>query len=425
MKKKFILFLILAFILLNQAAFPCTGFIVANDEFILIGNNEDYYPAYTDTVVRVRPASEGLYGCLLVGFNQQNFAMGGINDQGLFFDSFSVPECNWESSPDKEDYPGFRLENILEVCVTVEDAIAFCRRYNLPYFTNNHLFLADRTGKSAVIEWGDGDIEIIWKQGDIQVVTNFFLLHPERGWHPCWRYDTASTMLSNTTAISWELFRSILNAVHVEGNAITQYSNIYELHNGNLYFFNNHNFHEYLKFNISQELAKGRNDYQVPEHMSEIMLRTPENEQMIDYSRVEFSWRGKSESRYLLYYSTDPDFTDCEPIEVRSNYTTAAGRSGMAFIFLGMLPLGFVFKSRKNRIMGAVLVLTLILAAVIFITNCNTSISDDNPEPIPEYQDFTAAVENLQPNSTYYWKITANATETLTSESIVRSFITE
>jgi hypothetical protein len=425
MKKKFILFLFLVPILLNRAAFSCTGFIVANDEYILIGNNEDYYPAYTDTVVRVRPASEGSYGCLLVGFNRQNFAMGGINDQGLFFDSFSVPECNWVSFTDKEDFPGFRLENILEVCVTVEDVIAFCRRYNLPYFTNNHLFVADRAGKAAVIEWGDGDIDVIWKQGDVQVVTNFFLLHPERGWHPCWRFDTASTMLSNTMDISWELFRSILDAVHVESSAITQYSNIYELHNGNLYFFNNHNFDEYLKFNISEELEKGRNDYQVPAHMSEIMLRTPENEQVIDSSRVEFSWRGKSVSRYLLYYSTDSDFTDCEPIEVRGHYTTAAGRSGMALIFLGMLPLGFVFKSRKKRIMGAVLVLTLTLTIVVFITYCNTSTSENNPEPIPEYQEFSAAVENLQPNSIYYWKITANATETLTSESVVRSFTTE
>ncbi len=254
--------------------------------------------------------------------------MGGINDQGLFFDSFSVPGCNWVSSADKEEYPGFRLENILEVCVTVEDAIAFCHRYNLQYFENNHLFLADRTGKSAVVEWGDGDIEVIWKQGDTQVVTNFFLLYPERGWHPCWRYDTASTMLSNTTGISWDLFRSILDAVHVEGNAISQYSNIYELHNGNLYFFNNHNFDEYLKFNITEELAKGRNDYQVPEHMSGIMLRTPENEQTIGPSIVEFSWRGKSDSRYLLYYSTDPDFTGCVPIEVGGNYSTAAGQWG-------------------------------------------------------------------------------------------------
>ncbi len=42
MRKKIILFLFILLILLSPAAFPCTGFIVTNDEYILIGNNEDY-----------------------------------------------------------------------------------------------------------------------------------------------------------------------------------------------------------------------------------------------------------------------------------------------------------------------------------------------------------------------------------------------
>jgi len=410
MKKISIILLTVLFILINQTLFPCTGFVTVNGKKILFGNNEDRGSKF-DTAVWFHPPSAVTFGYISVGFSSETWVQGGMNDQGLCLDSFSIPENNWTEDPDKMNFSGPITRHILETCATVEDVITFCSERNLNYFSRSHLFVVDKTGNAAIIEWGDKDIEAILKQGDFQVITNFFILHPQRGNYPCWRYDTAADMLSESTDFSWELCRSILDAVQ---NG-TSYSNIYELHQGTMTIFNQHNFDEFITFNITEELAKGRHIYSLPEVMSKIKLLRPENEQVIDPTSVEFSWTGKTASTYLLYYSTDPDFSDCTPIEINGEYSSTFYQSSSTFLLLLVIPLGFTFKPKHIRFMGAIV---LILITVLS-TSCSTT-SDYQPE----FKQFFITVENLQPDSTYYWKITANATETLASKSIVGSFKT-
>jgi hypothetical protein len=85
-------------------------------------------------------------------------------------------------------YYNLKLDDILGSCATVEEVIAFCKRYNLIYFKNNQLFVVDKTGKAAVVSWGETDVEVTWLKKDYHAVTNFFLQHPERGNTPCPRY---------------------------------------------------------------------------------------------------------------------------------------------------------------------------------------------------------------------------------------------
>ena len=58
----------------------------------------------------------------------------------------------------------------------------------------------DKTGNSVIIE---GD-EVIYKQRNYQVVTNYLQNHPELGGYPCWRHETATSMLNNLTDITFE-----------------------------------------------------------------------------------------------------------------------------------------------------------------------------------------------------------------------------
>ncbi|MCP5106510.1 MAG: hypothetical protein GY950_24205, partial [bacterium] len=233
MKKLFIFIILVT--LGPTTTLPCTAFTAntgENNQRVLIGNNEDNSMDLTDTVVRIQPASQDKYGCLLVGFNRQNFSMGGMNDQGLFYDWFSVPECDWVNSGDKLPQPSWMPLEILETCANVEEAITFCHTYNLGILKEAQVLLVDKTGNSAIIAWGDGDIDVIRKEGNFQVITNFYINYPERGWYPCGRYDTAQAMLQNGV-ISIDLFRSILDNVHqVVSSGQTQYSNIYELQLG-------------------------------------------------------------------------------------------------------------------------------------------------------------------------------------------------
>jgi hypothetical protein len=414
-----IISLLLILFLWGFTVFPCTGFTSMVGDRVLIGNNEDYNIDYKDTVVRIHPASEGKYGCLLVGFNRQDFAMGGMNDQGLFYDWFSVPPNDWAALPGKPYYSGFKPENMLEQCANVEEAVVFFQTYNLDIFKENQVFVVDKTGKSAVIAWGEGGLDVVYKEGDYQVVANFYLLHPERGWHPNWRYDTAVDMLENAGEISLELFRSILDAVHVEGSNCTQYSNIYELQKGEIYIFNFFNFDEFIKLNIAEEWNKGGHIYLLPEYFSKIKLINPVEGEVANSSSITFGWQGKGDSHYQLYCSTDPDFKGCVPIEVVPGmYAFNQGRWGL--LCWGILFLGIIFLNRKRFLIKYM----ILLLVVIPLVSCQNSAE----EPIDEadsVREISIVVDNLQPGSTYYWKVAASAANDLKSESIVKTFTIE
>ncbi|MFC1848738.1 hypothetical protein ACFL27_00895 [candidate division CSSED10-310 bacterium] len=401
-------------------ALSCTGFVADTGQEILIGNNEDYDINYTDTVVRVLPAQDNHYGCLQVGFGNQNFCMGGINDQGLFYDWFSVPPNeNWQRYADRQNFPNFKPEDMLKICADIDEAITFFQSYNLEIFYQNHVFLVDESGRAAVVEWGEDDLEIIWKQNDFFVVTNFYLAHPEWGWYPCTRYDTAVEMLSESSSYSWELSRTILEAVHMEyPRVMTQYSNIYELRSGLLSFFNHSNFHEYIDFSLTQELAKGSQTYHIANGMSDITLQAPANRTVVAPEYVEFRWIGNSQSSYQLIYSRNADFSDPVIIQVENTQRHNLQRSQLSLVLLSMISLVILLKNRKKSMW--LLVPLLMIVAV----TCSDQSDDDPVEALTAIDHFAVTVENLRPATSYYWKLQAQVTPEMTSSSIVWSFTT-
>ncbi len=407
-------FILMIFFLLGSAAFPCTGVTAATGQQVLVGNNEDYGANYTDTVVRVRPAEQGKYGCLLVGFDRHNFSMGGINDQGLFFDMFTVPQVQWTSHPDKLNRDGFLEGIMLQECANVDEAIAFFQKYNHPGFRDRQVFVVDKSGMSAVISWGEGDIDAVKKQGDFQVVTNFFLLHPEWGWYPCSRYITAVEMMKDANEYSIDLFRSILDAVHSYN---TSYSNICELRSGDMYVYLSRNFDEFIKLNIHEELQKGSRDYFLPDYFSEINLLSPLDNEVVSQSTVTFEWKGKPNSNYQLYYSTNPGFTDSQPIDVMGTSMMSLAGTGAGLFCLGFLCFAIPFSTRKKSFIKFVIP----LLAIILLVSCQTK---NNGETDPSINTFRVTVENLQSNTTYYWKVTANVGGNIITESIVQTFST-
>jgi hypothetical protein len=99
----------------------------------------------------------------------------------------------------------------------------------------------------------EGD-EIIYKEGDYQVLTNFYHSHPEIGGYPCLRYDTAVSMLEDINSLNHEYFRSICNATHEKKTIL---SNVYDLTEEVFYVNYLQNFEETLEFDLNEELAKG------------------------------------------------------------------------------------------------------------------------------------------------------------------------
>jgi hypothetical protein len=163
---------------------------------------------------------------------------------------------------DSKDKPVFNNEDpdyfdsslwayCLAKCSTVQEVLEIFDQYNLEIMYFFQAFFVDKYGDSAIIE-GDN---ILLRQGNFQVISNFHHSRPERGYYPCWRYDTAVSMLENMTDLSLDYFTSICDATHVDDHSV--FSNVWDLNQGKIWTYYFHDYGEVIEFDLNEELAKG------------------------------------------------------------------------------------------------------------------------------------------------------------------------
>ncbi len=261
--------LITTFLFSYDNALACTVFNCNGGSKILVGNNEDGEYSTNVQMWFVSPKKKS-YGRVLFGWKQLFIfrqAQGGMNDRGLFLDWALCPKSDPPKFSFKKKIATFSLpDNLLSECATVDEAIRWLKQYNI-LFIRSHIMLVDKSGSSAVIEWVDGEMRIIKKTKDFQVMTNFWLSHPQLGNYPCLRFDKATEMIENRNEISVEYFASILNEVSVykrteDGQESgTIYSNVYDLANGDVYIYYNRDFQHPIKVSLEAELKKDNHSY--------------------------------------------------------------------------------------------------------------------------------------------------------------------
>jgi choloylglycine hydrolase len=247
----------------------CTGFTVSQDNDILVGANHDW-PYTFNVYMHTFPAEEGKYGRVIFEFN---FPLNldlvtkdpdwivpkqGMNDQGLYFDFLWTPllvPINSSDKPmfysDDPDYYQYAFwVYCLATCSNVTEVLEVFDQYNLQFMSTIQAFFVDKYGDSVIIE---GD-EMIFRESNFQICTNFLQSHPELGGYPCWRYETALSMIENMTNLSVDYFRSICDATH-QGHTV--FSNEYDLKQGIFYVNYLQNYEKTLEFDLIEELAKG------------------------------------------------------------------------------------------------------------------------------------------------------------------------
>jgi choloylglycine hydrolase len=250
-------------------ATACTGFTYSEKNKVLVGSNEDWYDY--DFWIRFLLAENDTYGRLIIENHwpippdpNWHCPQVGMNDQGLFYDCFATPSLmpvNSSSKPyyyNSSDYYKYSLESYcLSVCSTIDEVIDIYDDYNLEHMENYQVLWVDNTGESIIIEGDD----IIFKQGDYQVVTNFIQTHPELGGYPCWRYNTAVNMLENMYNFSVEYFTSICNATHQTGTYPSVYSGVYDLNEEILYLYYFYDYDNVVVIDLNEELLLGEHVY--------------------------------------------------------------------------------------------------------------------------------------------------------------------
>jgi tetratricopeptide (TPR) repeat protein len=244
--------------LLTTQANACTIIMNSDESKIIVGNNEDSSDPFT--WISFVPSGEGTYGRVMFSYTKPyGFAQGGVNDRGLFIDANALEPTGWKATPGKDTYHGpvNEIEYVLSYCATVEEAVAFFRKYNVPALDRTKFPLADATGRTAVVEWGQDGLQIHLESRGYQISTNTIVSGCAAD-VPCYRYQLARTMLAQDGVPAVDNMLALLRATHIEGNVNTFYSTICDLRDGDLYLYLFHDYDRVYRFNIHSELQKGR-----------------------------------------------------------------------------------------------------------------------------------------------------------------------
>jgi len=241
--------------------FGCTIVMAARDGLVLAGNNEDRN--HPQTVVTFIPASGSYHGRVVFGYDD-GYVQGGMNDQGLFIDGNALRPTGWRPEPGKPTFNGQVMMVVLATCATCEDVKTFFEKSNFPALSRARFPVADRSGASMVVEYGQGRVQFVKSDTWFQVATNFVISNVVDGGFPCWRYRAADEIMSGAKELSLGLIREVLEKTHQEGNSRTVYSNIYDLKRGTVHVYSLGNFEEVVAMDLAEELKKGQRRLDLP-----------------------------------------------------------------------------------------------------------------------------------------------------------------
>lgn len=166
--------------------------------------------------------------------NSPLLSFDGMNEHGLCIGEMTLSETNAPNDPKKITLEANEiLRLILDHAKNVEEAIALFQNYNIdfPPAPPEHYLLADPSGKSAVIEFIDGEMKVIYNTEPWQVCTNFKIYGSVKDdWDSCSRYKRASEALSLAQGkISQKEALDIMKEVSVNS---TQWSAVYNMKTG-------------------------------------------------------------------------------------------------------------------------------------------------------------------------------------------------
>jgi hypothetical protein len=227
----------------------------SSDGKVLVGNNEDFIDP--NTYVWFLSSSENRFARVYFGYGS-DLPQGGMNEKGLFFDYATTQPRIGKFYGKKEVYKGSLAELAIETCLNVDQVVDLFDQYDRSYMTYQIMF-ADKNGNSVIIETDT----IIRKKGNYQVATNFCQSLHEPNPYSIERFKCADSLLHASTHYTVDYFRSILDCTHQEINSPTLYSNIYDLTSGDVYVYLFHNYSDYYRFNLYEELKKGDHAYRL------------------------------------------------------------------------------------------------------------------------------------------------------------------
>ncbi len=229
----------------------------------IVGNNEDF--TNPDTRIWFEPGNGTEFGVVYVGYNSLS-PEGGVNEAGLMFDAFGMPNKPLKDTTGKA--PVFELDlkrRIMKECSTAEQVKTLIDRYNLYFWSHSVWVFVDKSGDYLVV---DGDSRVLGRNPYF-VQTNFRQDEiKDKKEITCTRYLKAMSLLNSRSEPSKEYCTALMDSVHQES---TVYTTLYDLDAGTIDLYNVHNYSHVVRFNIKDEMKKGKRVVRIPDLFPDVV----------------------------------------------------------------------------------------------------------------------------------------------------------
>ncbi len=254
---------VLAFALYPIDVDACTMIKITVKGRTIVGNNED--SPNSDTRIWFEPGAGKKFGAVYVGYAQLS-PEGGINEAGLLFDAFGMSDKPLNDTTGK--LPIFELDlkrRIMQECSTVAQVKSLLDRHNLYFWSHAVWVFIDKAGNYLV---ADGDCLTLGSNACF-VQTNFRQCEiKDEKEITCPRYLKAMALLNNRCEASTDYCTSLMDSVHQQS---TFYTTVYDLNEGTIDLYNFHNYTRVIRFNIQDELKKGKRVLRIPELFPDVV----------------------------------------------------------------------------------------------------------------------------------------------------------
>jgi hypothetical protein len=235
------------------SAFGCSCFTVKNkkDE-VFFGRNFDWY-SHPCTLVYTNPenaySSVSMVDLYYTGISKFPFSgssvynnkhllsipyipLDGMNECGVAIGVMALPVAESSEDPDKKTISSLgAVRLVLDYAANVDEAVKLLSNYNI-YFQKVpiHYMISDSSGKSVVVEYVEGKMNVMENEQQWQVSTNFVLSGYENIGRGTDRYNTAENQLSkNYAEVTKSSAMNILD--DVSQGIYTIWSIVYDLKN--------------------------------------------------------------------------------------------------------------------------------------------------------------------------------------------------
>jgi len=185
----------------------------------------------------------------------------GMNEYGLTVAIANVPTTDIPKDPDKKSVNSPTvLRLLLDKAQNVDEALKILAEYNIsdPWLPGHYL-LADSSGKSVVVEFLDGKMQVIPNAQEWQAITNFYItrdtgeVDPNDNWgHGRYQLITAR-LLKTQGVVTAEDAMGILKSVSLPG---TQWSVVYNMSTGDVTLAMGHNYEVKYSYHLKMKATQ-------------------------------------------------------------------------------------------------------------------------------------------------------------------------